>query len=114
MNGREDGSRPILERPHVDPIDSRLCEVTLSSLEQILGREVTVALCFHISTQSGRSVNRLLIENPEAFRRTMISILQADVDMLLDRVAHSLCEEFGLDERQRSFVGVIRELRKKR
>lgn len=97
----------------MDPIDSIVWQVALSSLEQVLGREITTALCFHISTQSGMSVSRLLIENPEKFRQTMISILQADVDMILDRIALSLREEFGLDERHRSFVGVVRELRKK-
>lgn len=81
-------------------------------MEQVLGREITAALCFHISTQSGMSVVRLLIENPERFRQTMISILQADVDMILDRVALGLRDGFELGKSHRSFVGVISELRK--
>lgn len=89
-------------------------QVALSSLEQVLGRETTAALCFHISTESGISVSRLLAEHPEKFRKTMISILQADVDMILNRVASSLCEEFGLDSSHHSFVEVIRELKKKK
>lgn len=82
-------------------------------MEQMLGRDTTAALCFHISTQSGMAVGRLLIEDPARFRKTMISILQGDVDMILNRVASSLCAEFELGGTDPSFVKVMHDLVKK-
>ncbi|MEM3160980.1 MAG: hypothetical protein QXJ74_09385 [Nitrososphaera sp.] len=114
MNGREDEAGPVLERPQLGFDHSRVWQSALWSLEQVLGRDTTAALCFHISTQSGMPVGRLLIEDPEGFRQTMLSILQGDVDVILKRVAYSTCAEFGLERKDPSFVKVIHDLVKKR
>lgn len=112
MTVQEDESRPVLEMPQLDGGYSKIWRVILSSLEQLLGRDTAEALCFHISKRSGLAAKALLIEDPERFRQTVISILQADVDPMLNRVAADLSKEFGINGGELSFAQVIEELKR--
>lgn len=113
MNVRNDKSGPVLEgQVHgIDP--SEIWSVAFSTLERVLGRDASRALCFHIFLRTGKHVGMLLLDDPKQFAEVIESIIQCDIDVLLNSISSSLNEAFGLDCKPNSLVHTIRELKEK-
>lgn len=112
MNERKEEFGSVLERP-IESVDyAEAWSVALSTLENLLGKEACSALCFHMSERTGVAICVLMMEDPEEFKKTMISIVKSDVDPVLDKIAFNLSKEFGIGNGKLTFAQVIEELKR--
>jgi hypothetical protein len=111
MEIRNDKAGLVLETRALGFDHARVWPVAFSALEQVLGKDATKALCFHIFDRTGMAVGTLLMQDPGRFEETIASILQCDTDILLGSVCSILNSEFGLDGSQKSLTAIIQEVK---
>lgn len=111
MKGHNAEWGSALEKP-CEVVDyTRVWHVVISSLEELLGQDAARAFCFHISKRTGMNIDKLVVDKPEIFRETAISIIDGSVDKVLDKVGSRLLQDFGIKQNQQSFVQAVAELR---
>lgn len=111
MKGPNVDRRSVLEKPSEVVDYTRVWHVVISSLEELLGQDATRAFCFHISKRTGMNIDKLVVDEPEIFRETAISLIDSSVDKVLDKVGSKILQEFGIKQNQQSFVQAVAELK---